>query len=112
MPTIAEILAPGRNAVSFGAGALMTFGLITASQQTDLITSFDHIFNGIKEISIGLGPVVALGMGWWAKRTASPASQIAAVSANTSVTAITVTDPALAAAAKSADPNTNVTVKS
>lgn len=110
--TVAEILAGGRHIASFAAGALTTFGIITVSQQTDLATSFDHIFNGIKEISIGAGPLIAIAMGWWAKHTASPAAQVAAVSANPSVTSITVTDPTLATAAKAADPNTTVTVKS
>lgn len=108
--TLDEALAQGRHAITFGAGFLTAFGLTKTINPDVLVTSFDHIFNGVKEISIGVGPLAAAGMAWWASRKSSPAAQVAAASANPAVKAIVVTDPALATAAKQADPSTNVKV--
>lgn len=108
--TLDELLASGRHIVTFAAGALTTFGLTKAVNPDVLITSFDHIFNGVKEIAVGVGPLAAAAMAWWATRKSSPASQVATVSAMPEVKAITVSDPALATAAKAADPSTNVKV--
>lgn len=108
--TLDEALASGRHIVSYGAGFMTAFGLTKVVDPNVLVTSFDHIFNGVNEISIGVGPLAAAGMAWWATRKSSPAAQVAAVSANPAVKQITVSDPALATAAKQADPQTQVNV--
>lgn len=108
--TLDEALAAGRNVVSYGAGALTMFGLTKTINPDVLVSSFDHIFNGIKEISIGAGPLILLGTGAWAKIRSSKASQVATVSAMPEVKAITVSSPELATAARVADVGTAVTL--
>ncbi len=108
--TLDEVLASGRHVVSYGAGFMTAFGLTKVINPDVLVTSFDHIFNGIKEIAVGAGPLAAAGMAWWASHKSSPKAQIATVSAMPEVKQITVSDPALAAAAKDADPATQIKV--
>lgn len=74
-------LAIGKHVITFGAGAVMTFGLMSATNSQDLVTDFDHIFNGIKEISIGLGPLIAAGMAWWAQNKTTLQSRVQSVKA-------------------------------
>ena len=126
--TVDEVLASSRHVVTYGAGFMTAFGLTKVVDPNVLVTSFDHIFNGIKEISIGVGPLAAAGMGWWATRKSSPAAQVAAVkasdpavlveavaqvspsqiiaaaSAMPEVKKIDTSSPMLAAAARAADP--------
>ena len=108
--TLDETLATGRHVVSYGAGLLTMFGLTKVVAPDVLVSSFDHIFNGVKEISLGVGPLAAAGMAYWATRRSSPAAQVATVSAMPAVKAITTSDPTLASAAKTADPQTQVTL--
>jgi hypothetical protein len=114
--TLDELLASGRHLVTFAAGAITTFGLTKAVNPDVLVTSFDHIFNGVKEIAVGLGPIAAAGMAWWATRKSSPAAKVATVSALPSVDsnklAAAIADPELKAVAKAADPSTAVKVTS
>lgn len=80
LPTVDEALASGRHVVSVAMGAATAFGIMKV-QGVDLSvvsTSLDHIFNGIKEISVGLGPLIAIGMAWWASRKQSAVAQITA----------------------------------
>lgn len=107
--TLDEALASGRHVVSYGAGFMTAFGMTKIVAPDVLVSSFDHIFNGIKEIAVGVGPLAGAGMAWWATHKSTPAAQIAAVSANPAVKAITVADPALATAARVADVGTAVT---
>ena len=74
-----------RNYISFAAGMLASLGMITATQQQDLLAAWDSIFAGSKQVIAGLitiggilGPIV---MGWWASHRASPKEQIKAVAA-------------------------------
>jgi hypothetical protein len=78
-----KFLAVGRNFVSYLMGVATLFG-VAKVQGIDLSvvsSSMDHIFNGVKEIAIGLGPLITIAMGWWATRKPSAASSIAAVTA-------------------------------
>lgn len=79
--TLDEALASGRNVVSYGAGALTMFGLTKTINPDVLVSSFDHIFNGIKEISIGAGPLILTGTALWAKYRSSKVAQVASVKA-------------------------------
>lgn len=83
LPTLDEALAAGRHAVSFGMGVAGTLGVmkIQGADLSVIGTSFDHIFNGIKEISVGVSPLATIAMGWWAAHRSSPASQVASVNA-------------------------------
>lgn len=74
-------LAAGKHYISFAAGAAAALGFTTQASSADIITDFDHIFNGLKEIAIGAGPLIAIGMGWWAAHNASLTSKVAAVKA-------------------------------
>jgi hypothetical protein len=83
LPTVDQSLSAGRHFVTYGMGMATAFG-ITAIQGVDLSVvndSLNHIFNGIKEISVGLGPLVGIAMAWLAARKQSPAVKIADVTA-------------------------------
>jgi hypothetical protein len=83
LPTVDQALASSRHAVSFLMGAATAFG-ITSVQGVDLTTvndSLGHIFNGIKEISIGAGPLITIAMGWWAAHKSSAVAQVTAAAA-------------------------------
>lgn len=111
LPTQSQVNAATRNIASAAAGAVLMFGLstkISPDTVTAIVTAVGTLVGSIVTFLGVVGPIVAA---YYASKSASPASQVAAVSANKSVTDMTVTDPALADAAKAADPNTNVTVK-
>lgn len=108
--TLDEALASGRHVITFSAGAMSAFGMTKIINPADLVTSFDHIFNGVKEIAVGVGPLVGIGMGWWATHKSSPSAQMATVSAMPEVKQITTSSTTLATAAKLADPQTEVKV--
>lgn len=108
--TLDEALASGRHVITYGAGFMTAFGLTKVVSPDVLVTSFDHIFNGVKEISVGVGPLAAVAMGWWATHRSSPAAKVADVSAMPTTKGIVTTDPELAAVAKQADPATQVTL--
>jgi hypothetical protein len=92
MTTFNEALAAGRHVITYGMGFATAIGLVSVSQGGDITSSVDHIFNGLKEIAVGVGPLAGIAMAWWAKRTASPAAQTAAVANLPEVRAI-VTEP-------------------
>lgn len=77
----ASYLAAGKHYISFFAGAAATLGFTTQVSSADIVSDFDHIFNGLKEIAIGAGPLVAIAMGWWAAHNASLPAKVAAVKA-------------------------------
>lgn len=79
--TLDEALASGRHVISYGAGFMTAFGLTKIVAPDVLITSFDHIFNGVKEIAVGVGPLAGAGMAWWATHRSTPAAQVASVKA-------------------------------
>jgi hypothetical protein len=111
LPTQAQVNAATRNIASGAAGAILMFGLstkINPDTVTSVINATGTLVSNVITFLGVVGPIVAA---YYASRSASPASQVAAVSANPSVAAITVTDPALATAAKQADPSTDVKVK-
>lgn len=106
--TLDEALAAGRNVASYGAGALTMFGLTKTINPDVLVSSFDHIFNGIKEISIGVGPLILTGTALWAKFRSSPSAKVADVSAMPTTKGFVTSDPELATAARVADVGTDV----
>jgi hypothetical protein len=112
IPTVDQALAAGRHAVSFGMGVAASLGVVKL-QGVDLSvvgTSFDHIFNGIKEISVGVAPLATIAMGWWAAHRSSPAAQVAAVNALPEVKAVVTTaTPAGRALAQAVPSSTVVT---
>jgi hypothetical protein len=93
MPTIDQVLAAGRNLVSYAMGIATAFGILKVNgiDLSVISTSLDHIFNGIKEISIGLGPLVTIAAGWWAAHRSSKAVQVANVNAMPEVKGVVTT---------------------
>lgn len=106
--TLDEALAIGRNVVSYGAGAMTVFGATKIIDPNVLVTSFDHIFNGVKEIAVGVGPLILVGTGLWAKFRSTPAAKVADVSAMPTTKGFVTSDPELATAARVADVGTDV----
>jgi hypothetical protein len=78
---INKYLASGRHFISFTAGAAAMAGVLTQTSSADIVSDFDHIFNGIKEISIGVGPLITIAMGLWAAHSSSLRANIANVQA-------------------------------
>jgi hypothetical protein len=77
----APYMAGGRNIVSFGAGAALTFGAISASQQGDIVAGFDHVFKGLNEIVVGIGILAPIATTLWSAYTGTRAHQVAVVKA-------------------------------
>lgn len=104
MPTPAELSALGRHAATFAGGSIMTaaiFGLVSGDQASTLTQSLQHISDGVKEIAVGLGPVIGIVSGLYAKYTASPQAQINAVAATLPPNGQIITTPEVAAASPS-----------
>lgn len=102
--TPAEIAAFGRHVATFAAGGI-TFaaiiGLVSSDEASILTQSMQHITEGVKEIAVGLGPIIGLACGLYAKWTASPPAQIAAVVATLPPNGAIITTPEVAAASPS-----------
>lgn len=78
---INSLLASGKHFITFFAGAGAAVGVLTQTSAADIQGDFDHIFNGIKEIAIGAGPLVAMGMAWWAAHNSSLKAKVESVQA-------------------------------
>lgn len=74
-------LASGKHVVSFAAGAAAATGVLTQTSSADIAGDFDHIFNGIKEIAIGAGPLIGMAMAWWAAHNSTIKAKVASVQA-------------------------------
>jgi hypothetical protein len=74
-----QYLASARPIIAFFSGVMAMWGFQTVITPQDLVTDFDHIFNGIKEFWLGAGPLLAAVMLLWSKHKASLASQVATV---------------------------------
>lgn len=80
---ISPYLSGGRHVVTFAAGIAAGIGYtsIGGVSNGDLVVSFNHIFNGLSEVAVGLGPVVGAGMGLWATFKGTMKSKVADVRA-------------------------------
>jgi hypothetical protein len=90
--TFDEGLSMARHVVTYIMGIATTLGVmkLTNTDLTVVSTSIDHIFNGLKEISVGAGPLIAMAMAWWAKRRLSPPEQLKAVASMPEVEKVVV----------------------
>lgn len=81
--TFDRTLATGKHVVTFVGGFITALGVTTVGglAPTDIQTNFDHIFNGVKEIGLGVGPLVAAAMAWWSQHNAKLSSKVADVRA-------------------------------
>lgn len=79
--TLNEWLAVGKHAVTYVAGILTALGITAVINPNELVTSFDHIINGIKEIALGAGPIAATAMALWAKFSTKLSTKVADVKA-------------------------------
>jgi hypothetical protein len=81
--TFDRMLATGKHAVTFVGGFATAVGVVTVGglAPTDIQTNFDHIFNGIKEIGLGVGPLAAAAMAWWAQHNSKLSAKVADVKA-------------------------------
>ena|SRR5579863_6482751 len=80
---IQPYLSAGRHVVSTAAGFAAGFGVhAVGGVSTDNIAQgFDHIFNGLNEIAIGVGILAPAGMAIWAAASSTLKSRVAAVQA-------------------------------
>jgi len=83
LPTVDQSLSVAKHVVSYAMGAATAMGVVSvAGVDLSVVNdSLGHIFNGIKEISVGVGPLVAIAMAWWAQHKQKPAVKIADVAA-------------------------------
>lgn len=91
-----EFFSTFRSAAIFIGGAATVMGVNSLSA-VDLQTDLDHMINGAKEFMLGAGPLIGLGMAYWAKFRASPGSQKAAVAAQPNMIVVETTSPVTAA---------------
>jgi hypothetical protein len=79
LPTQAEVNAASRHLASFAGGAIVAFGLATKVNPDtvqNLITATGTLVNDMIVVIGLVSPIVA---GWYARRSAAPAAQAAAV---------------------------------
>lgn len=94
-----------RHVATYVAGAITaaaTFHLMTTDQAQVLSTSLSHIVEGLSQIAIGVGPIIALVSAFIAARSSTPAAKVQSVSELPGTTVVTT--PAIATAL----PQTNV----
>jgi hypothetical protein len=103
--TVDMALAAGRNVVSGLGGAAVVFGIMSTSQNADVATGFEHIFNGVKEIASGVLILVPVAMAVWGARTSTPLAKILSTGAMAGVTVVAPHDLAKAAADAGAKPD-------
>jgi len=72
-----------RHVYSFLGGAMLMLGAlgVDADTQQKIVTAVHQIGDGLGQILAGLGLLTPVAMGLWARWTAKPAQQIAAVKA-------------------------------
>lgn len=94
-------LSGGRHVVTFIAGTATGIGItaIGGVSDGDLVTSFNHVFNGLNEIAVGLGPIAAAGMGVWATLRGRLGAKVADVNAATPEAVAKSASPAVVAGA-------------
>ncbi len=90
--TIGRLLASGRGYAQFGVGALTSIGLLSAANSKGLDDGFSDIFAGINQVIHGftsvwqilavvIAPVASVVLARWSSKSATVASQAAAVQA-------------------------------
>jgi hypothetical protein len=60
-----KLLAAGRYAVTYAGGIVTALGLSSDVDPSTLQSGFDHLFSGIKDVSIGLGILMPVAAGVW-----------------------------------------------
>lgn len=95
-----------RTAVATAGGIAVGLGIsqIGNVPVSEISSAFDHIFNGLKELWIGGGTLVSVGIGLWGAYKARPWAKIASVAAMPEIKAVLVkpTAPATSAASLAA----------
>lgn len=78
---LSSYLASGRNAVSALAGFAAGVGVhsILGTPTNDIVTGFNHIFNGANEIAVGVGTLTPIVMAAWAGIKGTLRSKVADV---------------------------------
>lgn len=123
-----------RYAIATGGAVAATLGIISSVDAASLTAALNDIGDGVKLIMKGGGTIMVIVAPVWgivrsklSSKTAdvkaadpaalavamtkvAPSEQVAAVSAMPEVKAMSISDPALASAAKIADPSTAVTM--
>lgn len=90
--TIGRLLASARGYAQFGVGALTSIGLLSAANSKGLSDGFADIFSGITQtvhgftsvwqiLAVVLAPVASVVLARWSSKSATTASQAAAVKA-------------------------------
>lgn len=83
--TSSQWWAASRQYISFAAGIAAAVGVLTATQQTQIMADVDQVISGLKQVIAGLAGLAAILVpivsGIIASRKASPASNIKTVQA-------------------------------
>lgn len=82
---ISPYLASGRYVVTTGAAFAAGIGIhsLYGVSTDDIKTGFDHIFNGLNEIAVGVGILAPIAMGVWGTMASRLSSKVADVHAAT-----------------------------
>lgn len=93
------VLAFGRNAVSYTAGAITAAAalhLLTPEQTKDLTTALGQIVNGFTTLAGGVATFVAFGSSLYAAFSATRTNRLNALAADPEIRQVTVRSPEVA----------------
>lgn len=111
MPNTDQYLSTARVLIGAAGGIIGTLG-VTAIDPATLQEGFNHIFNGVKEIAVGIGILAPIGAGIWGFIRNSTKGKIAAAAADPDVAKVVVKPTASGGAAEAAaDPTLPKVVK-
>lgn len=97
-----QALSAARIAVGFAGGIVTTLG-INAIDPATLQEGFNHIFNGVKEIGVGIGILAPMGAAAWGVIRNSRKAKIEAAAADPDVAKVLVKPGATGPVAALAD---------
>lgn len=97
LPTTNQVTAATRHVASFAAGAIAMFGLSTKINPDQVQVLITNVGTLVSDLVVVIGLVTPMIAGYMASRSASPASQLAAVAANPDVKQVITTAPVAAA---------------
>ena len=93
-----QYMAAARPLIAAALSSAATVGLMTTPVSHDVMSGIDHIINGVREITIGVGLISPFAFSAWGAWRASRSQQIMSVADNPKVEKVVMTTRAEAVA--------------